>query len=50
LITRYAKRMLIENALADAMQFFHIDALSSSAQARHLVERLAPALRRVEKG
>src|SRR5215467_4022601 len=30
LITRYAKRMLIENALADAVHFFHIDALSSS--------------------
>ena len=30
LILRYAKRMLIENALADAVRFFHIDALSSS--------------------
>ena len=30
LVTRYAKRMLIENALADAVRFFHIDALSSS--------------------
>src|SRR5215831_7452913 len=30
LITRYAKRMLIENALADAVRFLHIDALSSS--------------------
>jgi len=30
LIARYAKRMLIENALADAVRFFHIDALSSS--------------------
>jgi transposase len=30
LITRYAKRMLIENALADAVRFFHIDALSSA--------------------
>ena len=30
LITRYARRMLIENALADAVRFFHIDALSSS--------------------
>jgi len=29
-IARYAKRMLIENALADAVRFFHIDALSSS--------------------
>ena len=30
LILRYAERMLIENALADAVRFFHIDALSSS--------------------
>src|SRR5258708_26648178 len=30
LILLYAKRMLIENALADAVRFFHIDALSSS--------------------
>jgi hypothetical protein len=30
LVTRYAKHMLIENALADAVRFFHIDALSSS--------------------
>jgi len=29
-LPRYAKRMLIENALADAVRFFHIDALSSS--------------------
>jgi hypothetical protein len=29
-IARYAKRTLIENALADAVRFFHIDALSSS--------------------
>jgi hypothetical protein len=30
LITRYAQRMLIENGLADAVDFFHIDALSSA--------------------
>ncbi len=30
LITRYAQRMLIENALADAVRFFHRDALSSA--------------------
>jgi transposase-like protein len=30
LITRYARRMLIENALSDAVRFFHMDALSSS--------------------
>ena len=30
LITRYAQRMLIENALSDAVRFFYIDALSSA--------------------
>lgn len=30
LITRYAQRMLIENGLADAVDFFHVDALSSA--------------------
>jgi hypothetical protein len=30
LVTRYAQRMLIENALSDAVRFFHINALSSS--------------------
>jgi hypothetical protein len=30
LITRYARRMLIENAISDAIRFFHMDALSSS--------------------
>jgi transposase-like protein len=30
LVTRYAQRMLIENALSDAVRFFHIDALSSA--------------------
>jgi hypothetical protein len=30
IIALYAKRMLIENALSDAVRFFHIDALSSS--------------------
>lgn len=29
LITRYAQRMLIENGIAEAIHFFHIDALSS---------------------
>ena len=29
LITRYAHRMLIENGIAEAIHFFHIDALSS---------------------
>lgn len=30
LITRYARRMLIENGLADSVDFFHLDALSSA--------------------
>jgi hypothetical protein len=30
LITRYAHRMLIENARSDAVRFFHMDALSSA--------------------
>lgn len=30
LITRYARRVLIENGLADAIDFFHLDALSSA--------------------
>jgi len=29
LVTRYAQRMLVENGIADAVQFFHLDALSS---------------------
>ena len=29
LMTRYARRMLIENSLSDAVRFFHMDALSS---------------------
>ena len=29
LVTRYAQRMLMENGIADAVQFFHVDALSS---------------------
>jgi hypothetical protein len=29
-VTRYARRMLIENGLADAVDFFHLDALSSA--------------------
>jgi hypothetical protein len=30
IITRYAQRMLVENAISDAIRFFHMDALSSS--------------------
>jgi len=29
LVTRYAQRMLIENGISDAIQFFHLDTLSS---------------------
>jgi len=29
LVTRYAQRMLIENGISDAIQFFHLDSLSS---------------------
>src|SRR5437016_8247548 len=28
-VTRYAQRMLIENGISEAIQFFHLDALSS---------------------
>jgi hypothetical protein len=31
-ITRYARRMLVENGLADAVDFFHLDALSSAVR------------------
>ncbi len=31
LIGRYARRMIIENNIADAIDFFHIDALSAAA-------------------
>jgi hypothetical protein len=30
LVTRYAQRMLIENAISDSVRFFHMDALSSA--------------------
>jgi hypothetical protein len=30
LVTRYAQRMVIENSIADGIEFFHIDALSSA--------------------
>jgi hypothetical protein len=33
-ITRYAKRMLIENSLADSVDFFHLDALSAATRIR----------------
>ena len=34
LIDRYARRMLIENAIEDAIHFFHMDALSSTVPLR----------------
>jgi hypothetical protein len=62
LITRYARRMLIENGIAEAIHFFHIDALSSmvglkvdfdlqitlmaSSLYRLLAQRLAPEYQR----
>ena len=62
LITRYARRMLIENGIAEAIHFFHLDALSSmvglkvdfdlqitliaSSLYRLLAERLAEPYRR----
>jgi transposase len=33
-ITRYAKRMLIENSLADSVDFFHLDTLSAAIRIR----------------
>ncbi|GAH56905.1 unnamed protein product, partial [marine sediment metagenome] len=30
LISRYAQRMIIENSIADGIEFFHMDALSSA--------------------
>ena len=34
LIDRYARRMVIENVISDAIDFFHMDALSSAAPMR----------------
>ena len=34
LVDRYARRMLIENAIAEAIDFFHMDALSSQVPLR----------------
>ena len=64
LLTRYAQRMLIENGISEAIQFFHIDALSSmvelnvdfdlqitlmgSALYRLLAERLPETYRRAQ--
>lgn len=64
LVTRYARRMLIENGIAEAIHFFHIDALSSmvdlkvdfdlqvtlmgSALYRMLAERLPENYRRAQ--
>ena len=60
-ITRYARRMLIENGLADSVDFFHLDSLSSavalnvdfdvllSVIASGIYRRLAGALRGYER-
>jgi hypothetical protein len=60
-ITRYARRMLIENGLADSVDFFHLDALSSAVAlnvdfdvlltviASGIYRRLAGALRGYER-
>ena len=34
LVDRYARRMVIENAIADAIDFFHMDALSAAVPMR----------------
>lgn len=60
-ITRYARRMLIENGLADSVDFFHLDSLSSAVAlnvdfdvlltviASGIYRRLARALRGYER-
>lgn len=60
-ITRYARRMLIENGLADSVDFFHLDSLSSAVAlnvdfdvlltviASGIYRRLAQALRGYER-
>ena len=51
LILRYARRMLIENGLADAVNFFHLDALSSAVALNVsfdvLLTTMAPGLYRL---
>ena len=51
LVDRYARRMLIENAIADAIDFFHMDALSAAVPLKvHLdlqLTLMASALYRV---
>ena len=64
LVTRYAQRMLIENGIGEAVQFFHLDALSSmvglkvdfdlqitlmaSTLYRLLAERIGPTYRQAQ--
>jgi len=40
LIGRYAKRMLVENGIADAIAFFHMDALSSAVAMKVNCDRM----------
>ena len=44
LITRYAQRMLIENGLAESVDFFHLDALSSSVALKVDFDVLLPVV------
>jgi hypothetical protein len=54
-ITRYARRMLIENSLADSVDFFHLDALSSAIRIKvdfdvTLTEMASGLYRRLARG
>ena len=40
LIERYAQRMIIENRIADGIDFFHMDALSSAVAMKVLAGRM----------
>ena len=51
LVDRYARRMLIENTIADAIDFFHMDALSAAVplkvQLDLQITRMASVLYRI---
>lgn len=42
LVDRYARRMAIENAIADAIDFFHVDALSAAVPMKINLESTHP--------
>ena len=44
LIDRYARHMLVENAIQDAVNFFHMDALSSTIPLRIDLDLQSPSL------